>query len=600
MYSTGRWVRPMPLARCASRIAQDSSARSGRGVHRADDAGSGTRRPRCSRPRASRRTAAMRSRAARPADPLEEAVHHRAPGPERSLAWLEALGEPRHGPLERVAVQVRHAGQDDAGDALGARRVGTDAHAVRSPRSSISSLTASAKPSGSSAVSAQSTGMADLLFRSDGYGRRRARSTILTRPAHSGCDRTTEPRTAIMPTWDSLWTNVNLATMAAGDAPYGAIENGALAVKDGRIAWVGAASDLPHRDAGEVVDGAGLADARLIDCHTHLVFAGDRSGEFEQRLKGVSYEEIARAGGGIARTVAATRQASHSELEDGRAPACLPARRRRDHGRDQVRLRPRSRHRDQDARGRARLGKSHPVDVRTTFLGAHAAKEFANDRAGYLDLVCTQVLPEVAERGLADAVDAFCEGIAFTRTRWRGCSKPPGRSACRSSCTPINSDLGGAAPAARFGALSADHLEYASEQGIQAMAAAGTVAVCCRERSIRCASASSPRSSCCAGMACPSRWPPTAIPAPRPSCRSWPSSTWRAPCSTDARGGAGGGNPACRPGPGAGRSRHARGGEARRSRPLADPSPAELSYCRLRAARTRTPGRPASYPRAAR
>ena len=159
-----------------------------------------------------------------------------------------------------------------------------------------------------------------------------------------------------MPTWDILWTNVNLATMAAGGAPYGAIENGALAIKDGRIAWVGAASELPHRDADEVVDGAGgWLTPGLIDCHTHLVFAGDRSGEFEQRLKGVSYEEIARAGGGIARTVAATRQASHVGAgRHGRAPACLPARRRRDHGRDQVRLRPRSRHRDQDARGRAR------------------------------------------------------------------------------------------------------------------------------------------------------------------------------------------------------------------------------------------------------
>jgi imidazolonepropionase len=105
-----------------------------------------------------------------------------------------------------------------------------------------------------------------------------------------------------MPTWDSLWTNVNLATMVGGGAPYGAIEDGALAVKDGRIAWVGAASELPHRDAGEMVDGAGgWLTPGLIDCHTHLVFAGDRSGEFEQRLKGVSYEEIARAGGGIAR-----------------------------------------------------------------------------------------------------------------------------------------------------------------------------------------------------------------------------------------------------------------------------------------------------------
>jgi imidazolonepropionase len=284
-----------------------------------------------------------------------------------------------------------------------------------------------------------------------------------------------------MPTWDSLWTNVNLATMAEGGAPYGAVENGALAIRDGRIAWVGAASELPHRDAGEVIDGAGgWLTPGLIDCHTHLVFAGDRSGEFEQRLQGVSYEEIARAGGGIARTVEATRAASHAELHDAAARrlACLLAEGvttieiKSGYGLDratEVRTL-------EVARG---LGASHPVDVRTTFLGAHALpREFGADRAGYLDLVCTQVLPEVAGRGLADAVDAFCEGIAFT----------PGEvaqvfQAARALGLPVKlhadqlSDLGGAALAARFGALSADHLEYASEEGIRAMAAAGTVAV---------------------------------------------------------------------------------------------------------------------------
>ena len=284
-----------------------------------------------------------------------------------------------------------------------------------------------------------------------------------------------------MPTWDSLWTNVNLATMAAGDAPYGAIENGALAVKDGRIAWVGAASELPHRDADEMVDGAGgWLTPGLIDCHTHLVFAGDRSGEFEQRLKGVSYEEIARAGGGIARTVAATRQASHAELEDtaARRLDCLLAEGvttveiKSGYGLDratEIKMLEVAR----------RLGASHPVEVRTTFLGAHALpKECVDDRAGYLELVCTQVLPEVAERGLADAVDAFCEGIAFTPDEVARVFQ-----AARVLGLPVKlhadqlSDLGGAALAARFGALSADHLEYASERGVQAMAAAGTVAV---------------------------------------------------------------------------------------------------------------------------
>jgi imidazolonepropionase len=290
-----------------------------------------------------------------------------------------------------------------------------------------------------------------------------------------------EPRTMTMPTWDSLCTNVNLATMAEGGAPYGAIENGALATKDGRIAWLGAAAHLPHRDAGEVIDGGGgWLTPGLIDCHTHLVFAGDRSGEFEQRLTGVSYEEIARSGGGIARTVAATRLAPSHELEAsaGRRLACLLAdgvttvEIKSGYGLDratEIKMLEVAR----------RLGKAHPVDVATTFLGAHALpKEYANDRAGYLDLVCTRVLPEVAERGLADAVDAFCEGIAFAPdevARVFETARAFGLS-LKLHADQL-SDLGGAALAARFGALSADHLEYASEAGIRAMADAGTVAV---------------------------------------------------------------------------------------------------------------------------
>jgi imidazolonepropionase len=284
-----------------------------------------------------------------------------------------------------------------------------------------------------------------------------------------------------MPTWDSLCINVNLATMAGCGAPYGAIEDGALAIKDGRIAWLGPASELPHRDAGEVIDGGGgWLTPGLIDAHTHLVFAGDRSGEFEQRLTGTSYEEIARSGGGIARTVAATRQASHGELEAvaARRLACLLAEGvttveiKSGYGLDratEIKMLEVAR----------RLGERYPVDVRTTFLGAHALpKEYANDRAGYLDLVCTQVLPEVAERGLADAVDAFCEGIAFTPDEVARVFET-----ARALALPVKlhadqlSDLGGAALAARFGALSADHLEYTSEGGVQAMAAAGTVAV---------------------------------------------------------------------------------------------------------------------------
>ncbi len=284
-----------------------------------------------------------------------------------------------------------------------------------------------------------------------------------------------------MPTWDSLLTNVNLATMVEGQAPYGAIEHGALAIRDGRIAWLGAAADLPRQGAREVIDaGGGWVTPGLIDCHTHLVFGGDRSGEFEQRLTGTSYEAIARAGGGIARTVAATRQASHAELTEtaARRLTCLLAEGvttvevKSGYGLDratEVKMLEVAR----------RLGETHPVHIRTTFLGAHALpKEYATDRAGYLDLICAEVLPEVARRGLADAVDAFCEGIAFTPDEVAQVF-----ATAKALGLPVKlhadqlSDLGGAALAARFGALSADHLEYTSEAGIRAMAAAGTVAV---------------------------------------------------------------------------------------------------------------------------
>ncbi|HEX5796271.1 MAG TPA: imidazolonepropionase, partial [Geminicoccaceae bacterium] len=219
-----------------------------------------------------------------------------------------------------------------------------------------------------------------------------------------------------MPAWDILLRNVHLATMTEGGAPYGAIADGALAVEDGRIAWLGAAADLPHQEAASVIDGAGgWLTPGLIDCHTHLVFGGDRAGEFEQRLAGVSYEEIARAGGGIASTVAATRAASAAELTAA-AQARLAALRaegvttveiKSGYGLD----------RETEIRmlevARA-LGETPGIEVRTSYLGAHALpREYASDRASYLELVCERVLPEVAARGLADAVDAFCEDIAF-------------------------------------------------------------------------------------------------------------------------------------------------------------------------------------------
>jgi imidazolonepropionase len=284
-----------------------------------------------------------------------------------------------------------------------------------------------------------------------------------------------------MPMWDLTLSNVHLATMTEGHGAYGAIPDGALAIEGGRIAWLGAAADLPQRKTGTVIDGrGGWLTPGLIDCHTHLVFAGDRAGEFEQRLMGASYEEIARAGGGIASTVAATRKASAGELEASarrrldalRAEGVTTVEIKSGYGLD----------RDTELRMLAvarTLGRTPGIEVRTSYLGAHALpREYADDRSGYLELVCERVLPEVAAAGLADTVDAFCEGIAFTPEEVARVF-----AAARQQGLPVKlhadqlSDLGGAALAARYGALSADHLEYTSEAGVAAMAAAGTIAV---------------------------------------------------------------------------------------------------------------------------
>ncbi len=284
-----------------------------------------------------------------------------------------------------------------------------------------------------------------------------------------------------MPRWDSLWINADLATMTETGRPYGAIENAALAIKDGHIAWLGPMAELPEGDAGETLDaGRRWVTPGLIDAHTHLVFAGDRAAEFELRLQGATYEEIARAGGGIAGTVAATRAASFAELEAGakrrlkylQAEGVTTVEIKSGYGLD----RPTEIKMLEVAR---KIGADSAADVRTTYLGAHALpKEFAEDRAGYIDLICEEIIPEIARRGLADAVDAFCEGIAFSPDETARVFE-----AAKRHGLPVKlhadqlSDLGGAALAARFGALSADHLEYTSEDGVRAMAAAGTIAM---------------------------------------------------------------------------------------------------------------------------
>ena len=280
--------------------------------------------------------------------------------------------------------------------------------------------------------------------------------------------------------WDLLFTDARLATMVSNGRPYGAEEGMALAVKDGTIAWLGPASALPHHNAERLVplEGRWMTPG-LIDCHTHLVYGGNRAAEFELRLTGATYQEIARAGGGIAATVAATRAASQDELLEAARPRLETLLRE---GVTVVEIKSGyGLNLEQEAkmlRVARRLAADYPVTIRTSFLGAHAvAPEYGQDRAGYLDAVIA-MLPSIAASGLADAVDAFCEGIAFTPDETARLF-----AAARDLGLPVKlhadqlSDLGGAALAARFGALSADHLEYTNAEGVAAMAAAGTVAV---------------------------------------------------------------------------------------------------------------------------
>ena len=282
--------------------------------------------------------------------------------------------------------------------------------------------------------------------------------------------------------WDTLWTNAKVATLRGGH--YSALVPGAVAAAGGRIVWVGAASDLPGRPdalAGEVHDLRGRwITPGLIDCHTHLVYAGTRAHEFELRLQGATYEEIARAGGGIISTVTATREASEAELVD---TASRRLKHLLDEGVTTIEIKSgyglRTDAELKQLRVARLLGAAAPVTVRATLLGAHAVPPEYEGRADeYVDLVCGEMLPAVAAAGLADAVDAFCEGIAFSPQQTTRVFE---RAAALGLPVKLHadqlSDLGGAALAARFRALSADHLEYTSEAGVRAMAGAGTVAV---------------------------------------------------------------------------------------------------------------------------
>ena len=283
-----------------------------------------------------------------------------------------------------------------------------------------------------------------------------------------------------MAEWDSLWTNVHLATMQ-GDA-YGEIRDGALAVRDGLIAWVGPRQSLPeHVLVGHEHDGQGhWMTPGLIDCHTHIVHAGNRSDEFEARLNGVPYEEIARKGGGILSTVRATRAASEAELLRASLPRVASL---LSEGVTTLEIKSGyGLETDSEARMlrvAREIGRVLPLRVCTTFLGAHAVPpEYAGRSDDYVSLVCEHMLPALAAQGLVDAVDAFCEGIGFTPVQTARVFDAAARLRL-----PVKlhaeqlSDQGGAALVARYRGLSADHLEWLSPQGIHAMAQASTVAV---------------------------------------------------------------------------------------------------------------------------
>ncbi|WP_447873415.1 imidazolonepropionase [Serratia fonticola] len=278
---------------------------------------------------------------------------------------------------------------------------------------------------------------------------------------------------------DSLWHGADIVTMR--DGKYHIISKGAIAVRAGKIVWMGEQAAMPALAATKTVklDG-GIITPGLVDCHTHLVFGGNRSGEFEQRLNGVSYAEIAAQGGGIISTVKATRDAEEPQLLHEALLRLLPllaegvtcVEIKSGYGltlSSELKM----------LRVARQLGATLPVEVKTTCLAAHALPpEYAGRSDDYIDLVCNTIIPEAAAAGLADAVDAFCEHLAFSPEQVERVF-----AAAEQAGLPVKlhaeqlSALGGSTLAARHHALSADHLEYATEQDAIAMAAAGTVAV---------------------------------------------------------------------------------------------------------------------------
>jgi imidazolonepropionase len=283
--------------------------------------------------------------------------------------------------------------------------------------------------------------------------------------------------------WQTLFINVNLATMNDGANSYGVTESAALAISDGKIVWLGKAIDLPEYDANtvKVIDGQGKwLTPGLIDCHTHLVYGGNRANEFEMRLQGKSYQEIANAGGGIVSTVSATRKASEAELFASALPRLTAL-----HQQGVTSIEIKSGY-GLDTENEIKmlkvaglLAEKLPVTIKRTFLGAHALPlEYKDKPDEYIDLVCNEMLPKVAKENLADAVDVFCEGLGFSLAQTERVF-----AAAKNQGLPVKihaeqlSNLGGSELAAKYNALSSDHIEFLDEAGIKAMKEADMVAV---------------------------------------------------------------------------------------------------------------------------
>ncbi|PBB96226.1 imidazolonepropionase [Mesorhizobium sp. WSM3862] len=279
-----------------------------------------------------------------------------------------------------------------------------------------------------------------------------------------------------------LWRNARLATMAEGAAGLGIVEKGAIAARDGLIVYAGSEADLPAAagQGAETVDCQGRwITPGLIDCHTHLVYAGNRANEFEMRLAGATYEEVARAGGGIVSSVKSLRAASEDELVSQTLPrldalmaeGVTTVEVKSGYGLD-------ADNEKKSLRAARRLASERPITILTTCLAAHALPpEARGDKDAFIDLVAGTILPAVAAEKLADTVDGFCEGIAFSPEQIaRVFDKAKALGLPVKLHADQLSNLHGAALAARYGALSADHLEYTDEEGAAAMAGSGTVA----------------------------------------------------------------------------------------------------------------------------